>query len=82
MLGKTDGVHRTPLQKLWYRRAPLKGRSKFGIEEQGFVRAGFCAALGLYQTLHDAEIVNQWNRKRCWSTALQKLLLQSFTPEA
>jgi len=38
-------------------------------------------ALGLYQTLHDAEVVNQPNRKRCWSTALQKLLLQSFTVE-
>jgi len=58
------------------------GRSKFCIEEQGFVRAGCCAALGLYQTLEDAEVVNQSNRKRCWSTALQKLLLQSFTPEA
>ena len=35
----------------------------------------------LYQTLHDAQVVNQSNRKRCWSTALQKLLLQSFTVE-
>jgi|GEM_PF-5175521 len=26
--------------------------------------------------------VNQSNQKRCWSTALQKLLLQSFTVEA
>ena len=34
------------------------GRSKFCIEEQGFVRAGFCAALGLYQTLADAQVVS------------------------
>ena len=39
-------------------------------------------ALGLCQTLDEAEVVNQSNRKRCWSTALQKLLLQSFTVEA
>ena len=37
---------------------------------------------GLHQTLDDAEVVNQSNRKRCWSTALQKLFLQSFTAKA
>gem|GEM_PF-6345942 len=31
-------------------------------------------ALGLYQTLHDVEVINQSNRKRCWSTALQNVL--------
>ena len=57
----------------------MKGRSKFCIEEQGFGQGRLLCALGLYQTLADAEVVNQSSRKRCWSTALQKLLLQSFT---
>jgi len=60
----------------------MKGRSKFCIEEQGFVQGRLLCALGLCQTLADAEVVNQSNQKRCWSTALQKLLLQSFTAEA
>ena len=58
MLRETDGVRRTPLQKLWYRRAPLKGRSKFCIEEQGFGQGRLLCALGLYQTLADAEVLS------------------------
>ena len=58
MLRETDGVRRTPLQKLWYRRAPLEGRSKMCIEEQGFGQGRLLSALGLYQTLTDAQVVS------------------------
>ena len=85
--GKTDGVHRTPLQK-WIG-APLKGRSKSRVFEGKALSNRLLCALGLYQTLHDTEVVNQSNRKRCWSTALQNVLyrhlcicgIQFFTAE-
>jgi len=59
-LGKTDGVRRTPLQKLW------PGACHSGRGTKPWPTWKSCL---------------QPNRKRCWSTALQKLLLQSFTVE-
>jgi len=65
-----------------YSGAPLWGAVSAVCSRVRLYPSRLLYALGLYQTLDDAEVVNQSNRKRCWSTALQKLLLQSFTVEA
>ena len=79
---KTDGVRRMLLQRLWYRRAPLWCEVNSALEgdagsELAAVRGSACTELW---TTRKSSL--QSNRKRCWSTALQKLLLQYFTAEA
>ena len=58
------------------------GRSKSSIGRRRWVQTGFCVRSGYTKLWPTWKSSLQPNQKRCWSTALQKLRLQSFTVEA
>gem|GEM_PF-6373005 len=74
------------------RREPVRHIWSFGLNlvfprsyERGYGARPSGAKLHVCQIPYDtggAGLCSRANRKRCWSTALQKLLLQSFTVEA
>ena len=61
-------------------RAP-PGRSKFSFELQGFVRADCRAGSACTKLWPTCKSSLQPNQKRCWSTALQKPLVEFFAAE-
>jgi len=64
-------------------RATLQGRSKSRVfEGKALSKPAAVCARAMPNFGRRGSRVNQSNQKRCWSTALQKLLLQSFTVEA
>ena len=72
--------------------APGTGQAHFGLNlvfprsyERGYGARPSGAKLHVCQIPYDtggARLCSRAKRKRCWSTALQKLLLQSFTADA